>query len=261
MTLALRPDQIDVLKELRASRPEIRVVMIGATALLHHVPIDRETKDVDLVLAVELDELAPVLEPLSWRRHAHQLQRWIHRNGVIADVLPASPSLIAKSKVVFAEGFEMSLVGFDLLLTTSLKMELANTGLSIELASLPALVLLKTVAWLDRPDRVKDLSDLSRILIFALAQDDDRRFDPSGELFEIEFHEQPAFFVGSELRRLASNEHMKVLERFLAKLRHPSGTAFLQMLHASPLVGEDREDALWRVVDAFEKALTAKTPK
>lgn len=255
MTLALRQDQVDVLSALRRARPELRFVMIGATALLHHLSLGRETKDVDLVIVAELDEIAAVLEPLGWRRHRRELQRWVHSNGVIADILPASPSLIARGKVVFADGFEMSLAGFDLLLATSLQAELVHTGLEIELASLPAIMLLKAVAWLDRPDRVKDLGDISRILTSALPTDDDRRFDPSSKLFEVDFGDQPASFIGAELRRIASGKHSEVLDRFLAKLRHPSGSAFLQMLHLAPFSGDDREERLTRLIDAFERGL------
>jgi len=43
MTLALRRDQIQALAQLRTANPELRVVMIGATALLHHLAIDRIT--------------------------------------------------------------------------------------------------------------------------------------------------------------------------------------------------------------------------
>ena len=68
MSLALSVEQVEAIAELRRARPELRVVLVGATAVSHYVSIDRYTGDVDLVLVAELVELAPVLEPLgSWR--------------------------------------------------------------------------------------------------------------------------------------------------------------------------------------------------
>jgi len=150
MTLTLRRDQIEALVQLRSANPDLRIVMIGATALLHHLAIGRTTADIDLVLVAEVDAIGPLLEPLGWHRDQRQLQRWRNGDGVIADVLPGSANLIATGKVVFEQGFEMSLVGFDLHLATALTVTLPGTQFSLEVASLPALAVLKMVAWLDR---------------------------------------------------------------------------------------------------------------
>lgn len=225
--------------------------MIGATALLHHLAIGRTTADIDLVLVAEVDAIGPLLEPLGWHRDQRQLQRWRNGDGVIADVLPGSANLIATGKVVFEQGFEMSLVGFDLLLATALTVTLPGTQFSLEVASLPALAVLKMVAWLDRPDRTKDLGDMARILASSLPPDDDRRFDPDSPLFAINFDEQPAFFIGSEIARVASTRHLELVDRFLAKLHPDHGTAFLQMLMASRLAGDSTEERLSRWLNAF----------
>ena len=57
MTLAIRPAQATLLAALRrAGQP--RFVVIGATALHHHVPLRRQTADVDLAVVADPEEIA-----------------------------------------------------------------------------------------------------------------------------------------------------------------------------------------------------------
>ena len=184
------------------------------------------------------------------------MQRWTGPKGIVSDILPAAPELVASGKVVFEPGMEMSLVGFDLLLTTTETVVLPGTGTTLEIAGLPALAILKMVAWLDRPDRIKDLGDLARILSSCLVADDDRRFDPSSPLFQVEYSEQSAFFVGTEIRQRGSAHHVDIAQRFLTQLRRLDRAGFQQMLRESALVGDDAEERLSALLESFERAIS-----
>lgn len=90
----------------------------------------------------------------------------------------------------------MSLVGFDLALNHTLRVEVAGQNpFEVEVASLSALVVLKIVAWLDRPyEREKDLGDLGRVLSTALDDVDERRWEPP--LIGEQFDDQSPFLWG-----------------------------------------------------------------
>src|SRR5579859_7663813 len=115
----LRRTQIEDLQELQAvcKRRGADLAIIGAIAYRIFVDdADRETRDVDLAVALDLEEMAAflrLLEALGWQRDARNEQRWQTRRGSWIDLLPAGPALRAQGKLVWPEsGHEMSLVGF-----------------------------------------------------------------------------------------------------------------------------------------------------
>ena len=79
MTLAIRPAQATLLAALRrAGRP--RFVVIGATALHHHVPLRRQTADVDLAVVADPEEIGAVLRAQrGWIPDPAHADRW--KNG------------------------------------------------------------------------------------------------------------------------------------------------------------------------------------
>lgn len=175
MQLKLRPAQREAIVALRTALPDTHLVLIGATALNAHVDLDRPTYDVDLALVAHPAGFADLLSPLGWSRDARMWQRWVHRDGALADILPATPELIAEGSVEFAD-VRMSLVGFDLALQHTLSCQVGS-AVTIEVAALAPLAVLKIVAWLDRPEREKDLCDLVAILEQALPENDLRRWE------------------------------------------------------------------------------------
>jgi hypothetical protein len=162
MTLAIRPAQATLLAALRrAGRP--RFVVIGATALHHHVPLRRQTADVDLAVVADPEEIAAVLRSQrGWTADPTHADRW--KNGdESVDVVPASSTLVEAGVVRFERGGkELSLVGFDLALAHTVLVPVLDV--EVEVAELPALVVLKMIAWrvLRRPQRARDRSGGSR---------------------------------------------------------------------------------------------------
>lgn len=259
MTLALSADQCRALQRLRATHPALRFVLVGAAALGHHVPLPRSTADIDIAMVVSPDDLDAVLGACGWARDPRMLQRWRGPDGVVVDVLPVSEALLTAGEVRFGDGdFVMSLAGFELALRYTEFVELPESDERVEVASLAALVVLKIVAWLDRPyDRTKDLGDLAHVLEHALPPDDDRRWDPDHAVFEsgLDHAAQSAFFVGREVALILDAPHREVLDRFFARIDAPDGVAFALMLRATHDRGEDREDRLLHRLDAFRAGL------
>jgi predicted nucleotidyltransferase len=215
VTLELTEAQCREIGRLRSADPSVKCAIIGAVALNHHVPLPRTTGDVDLVLALDVRHLRELLEKLGWEQHPRVKQRWT-ATQFIADVLPASPSLIVAGKVALDDDDrEMSLAGFDLLYKHAEVHPLPD-GQDVMVANLPTIVVLKICAWLDRPhDRRKDLNDLGTILVNALGNVDERRW--SGTLPE-DFDQQSPYFVGREVGSIIGGPHRQFIDRFLEKV-------------------------------------------
>lgn len=225
MSLPISLPHARQLAALRNAAPTIRVVVVGAAALGHHLPLLRDTKDVDLALAVAADEIEPMLVALGWTRDRNEVQRWNGPAGFRADVVPAAPELIRLGEVRLDGGARrMSLVGFDLAFEQTDPVELPGTGVRIDVARLMSLVVLKMVAFLDRPhQRARDLGDLDHVLRRALDDDDDRRWAPPLLTAGVEFAYQSAYFVGREVAAIARPGHRAKIDEFVDRLTREDG--------------------------------------
>lgn len=264
MSLVLAPAQVRALCALRVACPDSRCVLVGAAALGFHLPLPRSTADIDLAMLVAPEDLDELLVPMGWVREPRALQRWRAPEGVLADVLPMSEALLRAGELRFGgDDFVMSLVGFDLAIEHTVVVPLADTGVDLEIASLPALVVLKLVAWLDRPyERTKDLADLAHVLAHALPADDERRWDLEHPVFlsGLEHEFQSAFFIGGEVARIAKPLHRRAVARFFGRMSAPNGIDFGLLLREARDLDPDREARLEQRLAAFRQGLDARHP-
>jgi predicted nucleotidyltransferase len=252
VSLAISPAHGDLLGALRHSERAPRVVVIGAAALSHHIRLRRSTADVDLVIVAEADEIRALLESVQWRRDPRQPQRWRDGSNNIVDVLPATHDVIAAGEVTLDGANRlMSTVGFDLVLDHASPVEIGGTGTIVEVASLAAIVVLKMVAWLDRPhERQKDLSDLGEIFDAALDEWDDRRWEEP--LAEVEHELQAALFVGREVGAIIRPSHRVKIDEFLAMMGEDT---WMNVMGAGALVCADPEVVAKRRLAVFRSCL------
>src|SRR5271167_4113409 len=145
------------------------LVIIGAMAYKFHFPeTERYTADIDLTVALDLDDFAELearLSKLGWERDKKREHRWRSPRETLIDLLPAGTKLREAKKLIWPESqFSMSLVGFDHVFTEAQAIKV-NDSLTVNVAPVPVLALLKIVAFLDRPyERERDLDDLRGIL-------------------------------------------------------------------------------------------------
>ncbi len=177
--------QASALAAIEGAFPDSEVVLIGALALGHHIPMDHRTTD-DLDLAVAIPIRIPMKDfpgPLvQWERHKKVEHRFFSEDGQMVDVLPAGHELIEQGFIEWPAGERMSLVGFDLAFAHHTREQAGNTTVLVPTA--PVLAFLKMRAWLDRPEmRQKDLGDLAHLLVGYVGDDDDRRLED--EVFEL----------------------------------------------------------------------------
>lgn len=251
MTLAITPAHTTLLAGLSTSAAAPRVVVIGATALNHHVPLLRMTADVDFVIVAEFEDINARLQTLGWQRDEKAAQRWRDDALNIVDVLPATPAIVAAGFVDLA-GRRLNTLGFDIALANASPVALVDSDSTVDVASLASVVVLKMVAWLDRPERERDLSDIGRAFHAALDEfDDPRRWEPP--LADVPHEEQVAFFIGEQVKKEIGPSHRVEIRKFLRKIAEGRLEG---LIGAGGLAGcRDVEEVARRRLAAFERAL------
>lgn len=247
----LSPAQLEALRTLRTAYPEAQITLIGAAALGFHVPMTwRNTADIDLVLAMSVSELETGVSKLSgWEQDTKQQQRWWAPKSVPVDLVPVTPDALERGQLVWPKTQQvMNLGGIRLALQAATR-ELA-TSLSIAVPSVPVIALLKMAAYLDRPDREKDLQDLAYILNEYPSVNDDRLY--AVEIYSKGLDDQQArgFILGQELRAIVNSVERKIVDKFLETVT--KGHAWMRFVAAGPRhFLEDAEEQLQLRLDAF----------
>lgn len=243
----LGKDALSALSSLRAIWPDKRIILIGAGALQAHGKLSRNTADLDLALILEADEYpGPLENSTEWRRDTRQEQRWIHQNGMEIDLLPAGPALVASGFVQWPSGHRMSLAGFSLLADPP--RQFVDRALAIELASVPTIVVLKMIAWLDRPgDRQRDLDDLAWLCANYLDDADDEDFArmiAATHQHGIDFQHAAALSLGMDVAALEGARELA--RRFVSELERQAWALGQMQRRAPPSMHpESAFDAIW----------------
>lgn len=223
MRAVLTPNQMADLAAIGEIRAELGadLVLIGAMSLLVSMgDIGRFTRDVDLTVALDLDEFARLADRLTkagWTRAPKLEHRWMLPHETTVELLPAGPKLRSAGSIQWPIGeFAMSLAGFEHVFTNAEDMPLAN-GSHIRVTPPIVTVLLKIIAYTEDPYRhAKDLDDI-RLVLGRYETESDRLF--SDAVFDAELPDSSmanAFLVGLDLRGLATNKDAAYIERFLA---------------------------------------------
>jgi predicted nucleotidyltransferase len=245
----LTTEQRSAFASIRTVWPHERIVLIGAGALRLQKRLSRFTADLDVAVAVELPEYADtLLRSAGFRGEPNQPQRWTHENGVQIDILPAGQALRARGYVEWPNAHRMSLEGFDALFSNTLPFVAADLG--IEMATVPLIVLLKMVAWLDRPaDRSRDLQDLAFLLADYLDEGNDADFERILDAIQqghVEHQTAQAFLLGQDVARCQGAAD--IARRFV----HSLSTSYRWMLGAmqrtapAALSRDEAFDAAWK---------------
>lgn len=219
----LTPNQIADLAAISGICAELKadLVMIGAMSLLVWMSdIHRFTRDVDLTVALDLDDFVRLTDRLTaagWIRVPRMEPRWIAPHQTMIDLLPAGPKLRGAGSVQWPiSQFNMSLAGFGHVFTHAVDLPLAH-GTHIRVAPPAVTFLLKIIAYTEDPHRrAKDLGDMCLVLGRYEAESD-RLFSDVVFAAELpDFSETNAFLLGLDLRGLATDDDASHIERFLA---------------------------------------------
>jgi predicted nucleotidyltransferase len=211
LPLEISHDQIDtlILEAIRkidevARRHETNYFLAGATArevILRHVfgrPAGRRTLDIDFGIAVRdwkhFETLKSALvEQAGFTVHAHAHQRLIYPTtpAVIVDLIPFGGVEREDRTIAWPpeEDFVMRVAGFSDGMESSVPVRL-NDDLVVRVVSLPALLVLKLFAWLDRKHEKRDAPDIHTLLKdYGDAGNEDRLYGEALNILEAEGHD------------------------------------------------------------------------
>ena len=245
--------QLEDLAQLRgiAERFGADIAIIGAAALLCFVDIGRFTRDIDLVVALDLEDFrtfADELRVLGWTREERREHRWCGPSGSLIDLLPAGPKLRQAKRITWQEsGFEMSLVGFDHVFARAHSFEFAE-GVQYRVAPPPVIALLKILAFMeDQYRRTKDRDDIA-VLFRRYAEQSERIFSDDVFLAQLEDIEYAnAFLLGIDVGIMATAGEMEIVDAFIRT----------QSIADNDLEEPEIEDLQQREAFRFQKQLRA----
>src|SRR6266568_7870427 len=221
----LTNEQMDDLAQLHvvAEPYAAAIAIIGAAALLCFSDLGRFTRDIDLGVALDLEDFAVFsaeLKSRGWTQEPGKEHRWHGPSGSLMDLMPAGPNLRAAKRIVWPESqFAMSLVGFEHVFARSVLISFAP-NVEFKVAPPPVIALLKIVAYTEDPyRRRKDLGDLKSLLRYYEAESDRIFGDDvfTAELADVEYTN--AFLLGSDVGAIATDEDAEIVNGFLSKHR------------------------------------------
>lgn len=250
-----------------------RFVLIGATVpqiVLDFresaTPGSRETRDLDAVAEVHgWDDFSRIRERLLEEgfhqgRVAHEL--WFN-DEVRIDLIPFGPRLVQEDKLVWPYGDSvMTACGLEEALECGRDEEI-TVGLTVPVVTIPGLVLLKIVSYLDRPEeRARDLIDILYCFEqFEKSGEQSRRFDQAiGVEVDgraITYEEAGAFLLGLEVATLAKPKSLEVVRRFLSIIPDEFARPISQILteEGRLIDSEERRGMLYRLFRVFGAGL------
>jgi predicted nucleotidyltransferase len=208
LPLEIRHDQIDplILEAVRkidgvAHKHETNYFLAGATArevILRHIfgrPAGRRTLDIDFGIAVRDWEhfqtlKSALVEEAGFKVHARAHQRLIYPStpAVIVDLIPFGGVEREDRTIAWPpeEDFVMRVAGFSDGMESSVPVKLAD-DLVVRVVSLPALLVLKLFAWLDRKQEKRDAPDIYTLLKdYGDAGNEDRLYGDALNILEEE---------------------------------------------------------------------------
>ena len=263
------PKAVEALRILSRvlSQEGRRFVLIGAT--VPQIVLDfrgtpgpgsRETRDIDVVAEMHgWEDFARIRERLLQEgfrqgRVAHEL--WLEE--VRIDLIPFGPGIVQEDKLAWPYGDSiMTACGFEEALECARDEQVAG-DFTVPVVTIPGLVLLKIVSYLDRPEkRARDLIDIVYCFEeYEAAPGQSRRFDHAGTEVDgeaVTFEEAGAFLLGMEVAVLAKPKSVEIVRRFLSTIPDGFARPVSQILSEEKRLvdTEKRHSVLYRLFRVF----------
>lgn len=254
---AFSSEQRDFLAAIRLAWNE-RFALIGALAHGFYIDAPRPSEDLDLVIAVEKDDIPELMSRLPGFSRDERLEhRWYgpgeHRRRVRVDLIPASKIPTPAGYLEWSDGHRMSVAGLDLAIEHTTPRTIAG-GIAVPVPPPCVLAFLKMLALLDRPEREKDAQDLLLLAERFLDDDDPRRWEPPLASSGVAHTEQRYFLIGYDLGRIAKPPHHAALETFCTRPPRPMQGALQRIADER---GWEAHPMLEIVLAGFRTALTS----
>ena len=252
--MSFLPEQTRTLRQLSELWRNTPFVLIGANALALQIDLEwRQTNDLDFVISIALEDYPAGLETLpGWQRRREGEHAWLSPTGVKVDVVPAGPGLLDAGSLTWPEsGYRMNLVGLRLPFDHHVRVTI-DEGHSVEVATTPAIVVLKMVAFLNRPERQDDLTDIAQVFERYLGPIDDRRWT-----LPVDFDNASAFALGVDIGVLVNERERQVVTEFLTRAKDENDRHLTHalLIRNGPWYWREHPEALFDRLAAFEEGM------
>jgi predicted nucleotidyltransferase len=147
----------------------------------------------------------------------------------------------------------VNLVGLRLAFDHHVRVRI-DESLSVKAATTAAIVVLKIVAFLDRPEREDDLSDIAQVIERYLGPIDARRW-----ALPVDFHNASAFALGTDIGMLVNEQERQVVTEFLTRAKDESdrNRTHALLIRNGPWHWREHPEALFERLAAFEEGLNS----
>jgi predicted nucleotidyltransferase len=248
----LLPEQTKTHRQLAELWPETPFVLIGANALALQIELEwRQTNDLDLVVSIALKDYPAGLAALpGWQRRREGEHAWLSPSGVKVDVVPAGPGLLEAGSLTWPESdHRMNLVGLRLAFDHHVRFAIDERH-TVRVATTVVIVVLKMVAFLDRPGREDDLTDIAQVLERYLGPTDARRWALS-----VDFDNASAFALGIDVGDLVNEREQRAVTEFLARAKDEDDRTHALFIRNGLWFWREHPEALFDRLAAFEKGM------
>lgn len=252
----LSPELVLLVRQLDqvAAGLQIPYFVIGATArdiLIEHVhglETTRATRDIDFAVAVSSwEEFARLKEELigtgAFRADEQSHRLSFGGNGAYPLDLVPFDGVERNGEIAWPPkgDFVMNVAGYTDAYESALAVEI-ETGFTVKILSLPAMVILKILAWNDRPERDKHASDVLLILGHYHQTGQFERLYGDEHFALMEKHGYDAELAGAALlgrdaRRDVASETLAQVESVFASEKR-SERFIAQMMRSQPGAGD-----------------------
>lgn len=241
----LSVEQVNIVREVADACENLglRFFIVGAKVrdlllqCAYDLPVYRLTNDIDFAIILESwNEFTNLWNNLigdeKFKPDNRMRQRLVHETGQFIDLVPFGDLEEVSGQISWPPDSTtvMSTVGFREAYDGSIEVRIAD-DLTVRVASLAGLALMKIVAWDDRRFE-RDAEDLGLIMRNYLdAGNQDRIYSDCIDLLneEFDYDKASARILGRDLGRLLTDSSRPVVERVLSEELHQSGAETLAM--------------------------------
>jgi len=182
---------------------DLHYVLIGALPLiLNHIRLERHTKDMDFVILLEGKEFEDICKILKHNglRKTNIPHRFVNEEEkIIVDIIPVSKEIISRGEIYWPTGERMDTTGIEYALEN---FRIYRLGTGVKVAEVPAVILLKLIAWKDSKE-LKHLKDILRTLE-DYERKGERRFEIVEEMDDYDL--AGAYILGKDIARMVNTK-------------------------------------------------------
>ncbi len=238
------------MRSVQARWPDAQLVVVGGLAVAHHTKMPwRNTQDIDLAIGIDVGEFPGPLDALAeWAPDPDGRENCrLFESSLPVDFLPVGPDVESRTHITWPRsGHTMTVIGFDPAFKYQSLLDIGD-GVQVAVADLPVVLILKMIAFLDRPtQRQRDIQDILAVLRWHEASAGDRLFAQDIVELDRPIDEAAAYLIGTDVAAIANLRCLPKIREF----RDTLGAGQLDLAAVMCGMSGDVAKRLWQAMEA-----------